>query len=161
MIPLRILGIKALQTVIKIPKNVNIIEKNLYEISKKEDKVVDASLTDLYNDGLYQVIGDISEGVKLGDIIKYVKKGELWWRHSSFREIKFVLEERDEFIVKPFEVEEGIMECKGRVKTGKMKGQVCGSLKVYSYAKQMRGCDEGTSVVCTCASCGNNWTISG
>ena len=37
----------------------------------------------------------------------------------------------------------------------------CGGTKTYSYAKQVRSCDEGMSVFVTCVMCKNKWMHSG
>ena len=57
--------------------------------------------------------------------------------------------EQDNFIIKPFEIEEGVLQCK------------CGSKRVYSYSKQSRSADEPMSTYAQCMSCKSKWVYSG
>ena len=57
--------------------------------------------------------------------------------------------EQDNFIENPFEIEEGVLECK------------CGSKRVFSYQKQSRSADEPMSTYATCVACKNKWIYSG
>ena len=54
--------------------------------------------------------------------------------------------EQNEFLIKPFELEEGVLLCK------------CGSKRVFSYTKQIRASDECITTFATCAKCGSRWT---
>ena len=56
------------------------------------------------------------------------------------------MEEYDSFLIKPFEVDEGVLEC-----------NKCGSNKTFSYSKQTRSGDEATTVFATCSNCGTSW----
>jgi DNA-directed RNA polymerase subunit M/transcription elongation factor TFIIS len=152
---------KALGTVITLEKNISVLDKNIYKVSKLEAESTGFDFDKLYKDAVYQVIGDVTDGVALSDILKYVKEGKLWRYHPCFQDIKAILTERDDFIVKPFEVAEGVVQCKNRIKNGHRKGQLCNSRKTYSYPIQTRGCDEGTSNHCKCSECGHTWTESG
>jgi DNA-directed RNA polymerase subunit M/transcription elongation factor TFIIS len=57
--------------------------------------------------------------------------------------------EQDNFIIQPFEIVEGITECK------------CGSKRVYSFTKQTRGGDEISTTFNECLSCKSKWSYSG
>ena len=153
----RTMGKKALETVTEA---VTSLEKVLYAASVAE-AADDGDVDKLYKEAVYQVVGDLSQGVDVKDAVAYVKKGELWRRHQCFKQTQFILEERDEFIVKPFEVAEGVLTCSGRIKKGERKGQICGSKKTYSYNLQTQSCDEGTAVKVTCASCRHSWDAEG
>ena len=59
--------------------------------------------------------------------------------YSPKNEKQQKMDEYDQFLVKPFEVEEGVLEC-----------NKCGSKKTFSYSKQTRAGDEATTVFATC-----------
>ena len=61
MAPFRINGKKALGTVLTQEKNIDTIEKYVYQISSKND----SNLEENYTRNLYQIIGDIIDEVKL------------------------------------------------------------------------------------------------
>ena len=71
------------------------------------------------------------------------------WDHDFFNELKLEETEQDNFLIKPFEIEEGVLECK------------CGSKRVYSYSKQSRSADEPCSTYAQCMSCKSKWVYSG
>lgn len=81
---------------------------------------------------------------------KIIRDGAYGFGHPCFSEFAKIKKEQDEFMQKPFEVEEGIFTC-----------TACGSKKTLSYAKQVRSCDEGMSVFVTCIKCKNSWQHSG
>lgn len=94
---------------------------------------------------LYDIFGDLVDGKKIEEILS----AGTGWEHPVYEDINNRIKEQDEFLVNPFEVEEGVMECR------------CGSKLVISYTKQVRSCDEGTSVFATCVVCKSSWTQSG
>ena len=57
--------------------------------------------------------------------------------------------EQDNFLIKPLEIEEGVLECK------------CGSKRVFSYQKQCRGGDESSTTFAECVACKSKWIYSG
>ena len=83
-------------------------------------------------------------------ILENIKNNKLSWNHHSFDEMNICVAEQNDFIKNPFEVEEGVFQCKQ-----------CGSKRVYSYAKQDRSCDEGTSVYAQCVACKAKWRERG
>jgi DNA-directed RNA polymerase subunit M/transcription elongation factor TFIIS len=141
-------GLLALNKVLKNKQNIDIIEKNIYGITK-------INLTDkddierLYLYSIYQIINDISRGYKLKDILLIIKNNKLNWNHSFFQDIKNDEIDEDNFIIKPFEIEEGVMTCN------------CGSKRVFSYQKQSRGADETASTYAECMLCKKKWVYSG
>ena len=64
---------------------------------------------------------------------------------DCFSEVRQSINEQHNFIENPFEVEEGVLECK------------CGSRKTISFSKQIRCGDEGTTVFAKCVTCGATW----
>jgi len=106
----------------------NIIKKSLKNYDN-EDKL-------LYE--LYQFIG-----CKINnENFKNVK-----FKSNNFDNIKLKIEEKNNFIENPFQVEEGVLQC-----------NKCGSSKVYSYQKQVRAGDEGTTTFAHCINCNSKWS---
>lgn len=68
------------------------------------------------------------------------------WDHPCFVEAKFNMKERNEFITKPCDVDEGIFTCRK-----------CNSKKTYSYSRQVRSSDEAIAVFVSCAICEFKW----
>jgi DNA-directed RNA polymerase subunit M/transcription elongation factor TFIIS len=129
-------GKSALATILKKPTNVKILEEKISKISSPET----------YSLNIYQVVGDILAGNKLVDIMASLKKNHVEWDHEMYNNVRFKIQEQDEFTECPFEVEEGVLTCK------------CGSSKVFSYCKQSKGGDEGTTSYAKCMKCDNSWT---
>lgn len=146
MTPFRINGKNALRTVLKQEKNIDTIEKYIYQLSSKNKLNIEQN----YNSNLYQIIGDIIDELKLKTILENIKNNKIGWEHHSFDEMNICIAEQNDFIKNPFEVEEGVFQCKQ-----------CGSKRVYSYAKQDRSCDEGTSVYAQCVACKAKWRERG
>ena len=126
----------------KVLKKLNIKGKNIsvileYLKSKSETKKI-----------LYQIITDINnESIKF--VIKKINNDKYGWESDVYNDTRVKIEEQDNFLINPFEVEEGVLECR------------CGSKRVFSYSKQVRSCDEGTSVFATCIECKASWIHSG
>lgn len=76
-----------------------------------------------------------------------ITEGKTDWNHPMYDSFKQEVKERDDFLLNPFVVQEGIFEC-----------FKCGSKRTYSFSKQSRSSDEGTSVFVRCAKCGANWS---
>jgi DNA-directed RNA polymerase subunit M/transcription elongation factor TFIIS len=77
---------------------------------------------------------------------KIISEQTFGWGHMKFNSIKTKMSERDDFILKPFDVEEGTLTCKK-----------CKSKKVFSYSKQIRSSDEPASVFAQCIECKSRW----
>lgn len=133
-------GKEALGLYLKNAKNIEAFDKLIYEISEDNE--------DKYNEILLEVISYIAEKKSLKEIVEILQDEEIGYNSQHFDNIRFLQEEQDNFIIKPFEIEEGVLEC------GK-----CGSKKTFSYSKQTRGGDEGTTVFAECANCGNRWKM--
>ena len=134
-------GIAALSTVLNNQKNINIIERAVYQNTKIE---VDYKMI------IYQSISDIQGGASIKDTFRMIKDRKMGWNHHSYHIMSQRINEQNDFIENPFEVEEGVHQCRG-----------CGSKRVFSYSKQVRSSDEGTSVFCECVACHIKWKESG
>ena len=134
-------GILAISSVLKNRKNILILEKYVYE---KTIESLDAENVEYnYINNIFQLIGDIlNDGsTNLTKILTAIKNKKIGWDHEIYRETSNKMNEQDEFIKNPFEVVEGVLECK------------CGSKKVYSYQKQCRGADEPMTTFAQCVKC--------
>ena len=136
---MRNLGKSSLKCVLTKEQNIDIIEKNISDICDDEET---------YKKILYQVITDISSGKNLQDILEDIKSHKVLWKHYSLNDFIKEEEEQDEFIVNPFQIEEGIVECR------------CGSKRVYSYSKQCRSGDEGVTSFHQCLKCKSKWSLN-
>ena len=126
----RVLGKKALSSVIKIEKNINILEKNIFDSSNGSETH--------YKNMVREVMAYIKDGHKLTVIMKEIMDGNFVWDNPVFNEIKFTQKEQDDFIVTPFQVEEGVLKC-----------PKCGQCRTFSYSKQTRGADEPMTTFAT------------
>lgn len=84
----------------------------------------------------------------LHQVAEQIKKKELWWNHPNFQVIRDELQEEDDFLENPPDVEEGVMEC---VK--------CHSKRTFSFSKQMRRADESATVFIRCSNCNYTYKI--
>ena len=137
----RILIKNALKLVVKNESNINILEKNIFDVSNDDENIC-KNIT-------FQVINDIRNGKKLKDVLNDIKNNKVNWKHCSLNEHIQEEIEQDNFIIQPFEIVEGITECK------------CGSKRVYSFTKQTRGGDEISTTFNECLSCKSKWSYSG
>lgn len=119
---------------LKHQQNIDIIERNIYE--KSRDNL------DLYLDTVYQVSDQIRQKIPLKSVLDSIKANKISWDSPVYDLERSVQKEEEDFITNPFSVEEGVVECKS-----------CGSKKTYSYTKQIRRADEGTSVFYICITC--------
>lgn len=142
-------GTEALNTIVKDYNTIQLLESVIFDNSTNSES---------YKSLIYQTVGDLVENKTINLIIKNIEDKNIGWNHPSFDEMAANIAEQNDFIQNPFEVEEGIFECKAvNPKTGK----ICGSRRVFSYARQDRACDEGTSTYCQCVECKAQWRERG
>jgi len=128
-----------LKTYLNNENNIDIIEKCIFFYNSSRGE---------YLRTLYEVIEMISQKIKLKIIINNIKKSNIGINSKDFQNIQEKIKEEESFIIKPFEIEEGVLEC------GK-----CGSKKTYSYTKQTRSGDESTTVFAVCCNCNSKWKM--
>jgi len=127
-----------LRLVITNPKNLTLFERTIKKIAKGDTK--------LYNEYILEVINKIQQRHSLTSILELIKHEQLLFNSDAFRNYRLDMEESDNYIINPFEIEEGVMECRK-----------CGSNKVISYTKQMRSADEPATVFGICSRCNHKW----
>jgi len=82
---------------------------------------------------------------ELRNIVSHIKSKKTRWSHTIFKEFNEKNYEQEQFLMKPFEIEEGVIECK------------CGSRRTISFQRQMRSADEGSTTFSECVECGHKW----
>jgi hypothetical protein len=136
-------GIQALSSALKSKKNCEMFEKIIHDLVQEDEYK--------YNWYIYQLVGLLLQDIQNMKVyFKDVKAGKIGWDSTTYDSVRSKIIEHDEYLVKPFDVVEGVAQC------GK-----CGSKKTWSIAKQMRSGDEGTSTISRCVECGNHWVYSG
>ena len=135
----RQLGVQVLSKYITSEKNVKLLEKNVNEVTNNQED---------YKKLILELVNHKRGGMSSKDILKLLKSKKVLEDGSVYEEYRLKLKEHDGFLIKPFEVDEGVLEC------GK-----CGSNKTISYTKQTRSGDESTSVFALCYNCNNKWKM--
>lgn len=135
------LGKKILGTVLKNPKNIEMFDKYISE------KVGNAP--EMYAWCSYQIAGLLMT-MEMKKVLGEVKEGKIGWDSSTYKEVAENLNEYDQYLKNPFEVAEGVSECKK-----------CGSKKTWSIQKQTRSSDEPMTTFTRCVQCGHQWSYSG
>ena len=102
-----------------------------------------------YKHNIYQTCLDILNKQKLSDILNNIQNKNIYWNNPCFENIRNKVAEQNDFIVNPFNVEEGALKC-----------QKCNSKRVLSYSRQVRSSDESTSVFAHCIGCKAKWVIT-
>jgi len=91
---------------------------------------------------LYQIVGDILSG--------NANEEKYGWEHSCYDNIRKQMDEYEAYLIKPFDVVEGVVEC-----------SKCKSRKTWSIQKQHRSADEPMTTYSTCVDCGHEFRYSG
>ena len=151
------------ETGIKLLKQSGLSESDAKTLDKKVYnncflQCLEITFDETYFRKLYQIIGDIILKVPIKTIIQNIETFKVDWDHPTFKENADRIAEQNDFIQNPFEVEEGVFQCKAIIST---TGKVCGSRRVFSYTKQDRSSDEGTSVYAQCFACKTKWRERG
>ena len=132
-------GVKLLKT---ICENTSKIEEKIHELSTCDKE---------YFEILYEIMNDlVVNKVEMKTILHNLETRKILRNHPNFYQLSLDEHEQNNFIIKPFEVEEGISICKK-----------CGSKRVFSYQKQSRSSDEPSTTYCECVACRSRWTYSG
>ena len=133
-------GCNALSIIIKSDKNVKVLEKKVHSISDDQTN---------YMLLIQEVINMKRKGISCKDIMDVLRSGKYLEMSKEYDVFRQKLEEHDRFLVKPFEVDEGVLTC-----------NKCNSNKTYSYTKQTRSGDESTTVFAICSNCNARWTVN-
>jgi len=136
-------AVNALSMVLKQPKHCESFEEYIYKQTKKDPAI--------YTWSVYQVVGLLMKNLSdLKSTAKAVKEGKIGWKSPTYDQVADRMAEFDEYLAKPFEVVEGVVEC------GK-----CHSKRTWSVQKQTRSSDEPMTTFTRCVECGHQWAYSG
>lgn len=133
-------GKDALRLKLQKEENVVTFEKYIYQ-NYGED-------VDTYNHNLYEIVNELTPQ-NMQQVLTDIKQKKYGWEHKSLSVYRDIEYEQDCFIIQPFEIIEGIVECK------------CGSKRVYSFSKQTRSGDESITTFNECLVCKSKWVYSG
>ena len=150
-------GKKALLTVLNSQKNIATFDKYIQiNCEYMEKNGSEYTMEDNYKRLIFQIIGDFIAKKDIKIILKDIKKRLVGWEHNTFKSIKHRIAEHDDFIINPFEVVEGVTQCKHSI-----NGVFCGSWRVFTYQLQVRSADEPMSTFAQCMKCKSKWSYSG
>jgi DNA-directed RNA polymerase subunit M/transcription elongation factor TFIIS len=141
------------ETFCKKKENSDILTKHIESYSLRYS--VDTGINDINdindtNDVLYEVGFLIKqEKIPLKETFDLIKNGKLFKNHPNFDHIGKKMKEVDEFMDKPFQVEEGVNIC-----------SKCSSKRTLSYNRQTRSGDEGMTVYVFCIDCKFRYTMN-
>ena len=119
-------------------------------INLVENEIFNKSLTtDEYKLIILESISLLKQNTPIDKLHADIKENKYLYGHSRFDNIRRRIQEYNNFIIKPFEVDEGVLTC-----------NKCNSNKTYSYTKQTRSGDESTTVFAICSNCNARWTVN-
>jgi len=91
---------------------------------------------------MYELLTEIQCHHQPSLLLEMMSQKHILWNHNHFTSIQSRFQEQDDFIENPGEIEEGLFECRK-----------CKSRRTFSFSKQTRRSDEGTTVFVRCAEC--------
>lgn len=129
-------------------KQVRILEKyvNIYctEIHTSAEK-----METTYKSLWYDILGHLAPSSSLADLkecIKAIYTKRILKNDPLYDTYRDIQNEEDHFLLHPFTIEEGVLECSR-----------CGSKRTISYQKQTRSADEGSTTFAKCVDCKKQW----
>lgn len=134
-----------LKLYLKNEKNINIIEKRIYDYLIKNE-YNDTDFDNIYLQILYQITHSIKNGYKITEVGNMLKEGKILFDHPEFDLYKKKEKEHDEYLANPFKVVDGLVKC-----------TKCKSMNTICYSKQDRKADEALSVYAQCFNCHHKW----
>lgn len=141
-------GLNALKKIFTKEQNIVTFEKNIYQASLKALKKYE-KIEDIYLYNVFQFINEYKNTCNIQEKLKEIKDQKIHWKNKYFNDMIDREIEQDNFLIRPIEIEEGVLECK------------CGSKRVFSYQKQCRGGDESSTTFAECVACKSKWQYSG
>lgn len=142
-----------MQTMPKIddPRIVDLIKKMSSNMNENEEWLISQIYEDLSSDEWKSFTkDDKSFEIPEEYVETIILQNKLGWNHKQFQKHKKIQQEQDDYILNPFEVEEGVVQC-----------PKCKSFKVFSVAVQTRSADEPTTTMAQCTQCKYKWSQNG
>lgn len=136
----RDLGFRALNSVLTSQQNIKTLEKYVYCNTNNDDEYIDTIYDVIYS---LKISKCLKQDIK--SIIIKLHNHKHMWKDDIYNSYILEQEEEDQFISNPFEIEEGVLECK------------CGSKRTISFQRQTRSADEGSTTFAQCVECGTKW----
>ena len=138
-----------MQTMPKIndPIISNLIKKISLDMNENEEWIISQIYDDLSSNEWKSFR---NEEVPEEYVKTVILQHKLGWNHKQFQNHKKIQQEQDDYILNPFEVEEGVVQC-----------PKCKSFKVFSVAVQTRSADEPTTTMAQCTQCKYKWSQNG
>jgi DNA-directed RNA polymerase subunit M/transcription elongation factor TFIIS len=133
-------GKNALRLKLSKEENISVFENHIHKLYGDDIQS--------YKDNMYQIVHDLTPQ-NMHEILSDIKQEKYGWSHKSLSVYRDIEYEQDAFIIQPFEIIEGIVDCK------------CGSKRVYSFSKQTRSGDESITTFNECLVCKSKWVYSG
>lgn len=135
----RILGHSIISKYLTRPKNILILEAHIFQSSSSSGE---------YFKRIYECVGYLTHNW-VTEYHEDIKQNLTGFDLSVFHLESERERETDKFLTEETEVEEGALTCPR-----------CNTNKTFSYTKQVRSADEGTSVFARCYNCSNLWRES-
>lgn len=134
---------KVLESLCSKQDNIDIMKKHIKNYLKNKVNCDEQDL--LYEISFIMKI----EKENLKNTFDLLKKNRIFHNHPNFDDISKRLDEMDHFMDKPFEMTEGINDCRK-----------CNSRRTLSYNRQTRSGDEGLTVYVFCIDCKYRYTMN-
>lgn len=140
-----------MQTMPKITNEIMILIKKMsLEMNENEEWIMSQIYEDLASDDWIKKASSKPDEIPVEYVQKIIMQNKLGWNHDQFKEYRKTQQEQDDYILNPFEIEEGVVQC-----------PKCKSFKVFSVAVQTRSADEPTTTMAQCTQCKYKWSQNG
>lgn len=132
---------------------------SILSLSTSNTKIINYILDELKKEELneknflwiiYQISGYFLNSTATKKILQNVKHKKIGWKDPIYENVTNLIQEHDDYIIKPFEVVDGVLTC-----------PKCGGSKTWSIQRQTRSADEPMTTFSRCVMCGHNWKYSG
>jgi DNA-directed RNA polymerase subunit M/transcription elongation factor TFIIS len=145
---LRELGTKVIGEYLSNKNNITLLESRIFEASCTSNTNSTTNYNHLYRHNLYSCVGYLTQGW-VREYNEDIKAKLCGFALNAYHNYVNEEEETDRYLTEEVGVDEGVLVC-----------PKCHSVKTFSYTKQVRSADEGTSVFARCYHCAHKWRES-
>lgn len=135
----RTVGMKVIGEYLSNPANIRLLETRIFEASRSNES---------YVRNLYSCVGYLTQGW-VREYNEDIRTKLCGFSLTAYHDYAENERETDKYLTEDIAVEEGALVCPR-----------CKSAKTFSYTKQVRSSDEGTSVFARCYQCAHKWRES-